>query len=342
MPDPGYYLNPRNWGDMASSFLDQRYNDIMAQNAQTSPRSVAGDVLSTAMNIMPAGPRMAVPRGQGIRAYHVSPYDFDRFSMDNIGAGQGAQSYGHGLYFAENPKVSGGPKSQYWNEFADTGKFPNVGDPATDTAVRMLQTVKGDTASAIARLESLQSRLKDRNPGLDGAIELLKSGKPVGPVSYEVNINAKPEQFLDWDRPLPATSSIRDLVQESARKIINGQNAGYPHPANARTALDALDRGTLTGEGAYRAIAQGNATPAVRAPEFLAPSPQRATDSLRDAGIPGIRYLDQGSRGAEGKGTSNYVLFNDSIIDILKKWGLVGAMGGAASSDPARPPAMVQ
>jgi len=43
----------------------------------------------------------------GIKAYHSSPHDFDRFDLSKIGTGEGAQVYGHGLYFAENPKVSG-------------------------------------------------------------------------------------------------------------------------------------------------------------------------------------------------------------------------------------------
>ena len=36
-----------------------------------------------------------------IKAFHGSPHDFDRFSTENIGTGEGAQAYGHGLYFAE-------------------------------------------------------------------------------------------------------------------------------------------------------------------------------------------------------------------------------------------------
>ena len=39
---------------------------------------------------------------QGIRAYHGSPHDFDKFDLSKIGTGEGAQAYGHGLYFAEN------------------------------------------------------------------------------------------------------------------------------------------------------------------------------------------------------------------------------------------------
>ena len=40
-------------------------------------------------------------------AFHGSPHKFDKFSMENIGTGEGAQAYGHGLYFAEDPSVAG-------------------------------------------------------------------------------------------------------------------------------------------------------------------------------------------------------------------------------------------
>src|SRR4029077_8399539 len=56
--------------------------------------------------------------GSGIKAYHSSPHDFDRFDLSKIGTGEGAQVYGHGLYFAENPAVSG-QGGQYWKQFAN-------------------------------------------------------------------------------------------------------------------------------------------------------------------------------------------------------------------------------
>jgi hypothetical protein len=59
---------------------------------------------------------------QGIRAYHSSPHDFDKFDLAKIGTGEGAQMYGHGLYFAENPAVSG-QGGQYWNQFLR--RFPD-------------------------------------------------------------------------------------------------------------------------------------------------------------------------------------------------------------------------
>ncbi len=43
-----------------------------------------------------------------------------------------------------------------------------------------------------------------------------------------------------------------------------------------------------------------------------------AAEYLRSLGIPGIKYLDAGSRGA-GSGTRNFVLFDDKIPRILKR-----------------------
>ena len=48
------------------------------------------------------------PMAGAIKAYHGTPHEFDRFDMSKIGTGEGAQAYGYGLYFAENPEVSEG------------------------------------------------------------------------------------------------------------------------------------------------------------------------------------------------------------------------------------------
>jgi hypothetical protein len=51
---------------------------------------------------------------------------------------------------------------------------------------------------------------------------------------------------------------------------------------------------------------------------------------LREAGIPGIRYFDQKSR-ATGEGTRNYVVFDPSTVDIIRKFGLAGLIGAGAA-----------
>jgi hypothetical protein len=60
---------------------------------------------------------------------------------------------------------------------------------------------------------------------------------------------------------------------------------------------------------------------------YMSKGPKKATEQLRERGIPGIRYLDAGSRGA-GDGSRNYVVFDDSLIDIIRKYGIAGLMMG--------------
>lgn len=63
--------------------------------------------------------------------------------------------------------------------------------------------------------------------------------------------------------------------------------------------------------------------------------------NAREAGIPGIRYLDQGSRGA-GEGSRNYVVFDDKLIDILRKYGLAGLLASGATMSELRDQAQAQ
>lgn len=42
----------------------------------------------------------------GMTVWHGSPHQFSRFDAGKIGTGEGAQAYGHGLYFAESPEVA--------------------------------------------------------------------------------------------------------------------------------------------------------------------------------------------------------------------------------------------
>ena len=43
-----------------------------------------------------------------LEAFHGSPHKFDNFSMDQIGTGEGAQAYGHGLYFTDTEDIARG------------------------------------------------------------------------------------------------------------------------------------------------------------------------------------------------------------------------------------------
>ena len=229
----------RTEGSWTSGGYSPSRNDFMSKGDLRTPgqdphvRGLTQDstLYSNPDSASPLALLQAGRENKGITAYHGSPHDFDRFSMDKIGTGEGAQAYGHGLYFAEKEGVA----KSYKNALANT------------------------------------------SPGH----------------MYEVRINADPEQFLDWDKPLSQQS---EHVSRAASSI--NPAASPSHESNYASVIN--------GSGFHRSLGDN------------------AAQALRDAGIPGIRYLDQGSRTA-GEGSRNYVVFNDKIIDIVKKYGIAAA-----------------
>lgn len=66
-----------------------------------------GNTALAAIGVVPGvGDVAAKGIRKGIRAYHGSPYDFEKFSLDRVGSGEGAQAQGHGLYFTESQRLA--------------------------------------------------------------------------------------------------------------------------------------------------------------------------------------------------------------------------------------------
>jgi hypothetical protein len=91
--------------------------------------------------------------------------------------------------------------------------------------------------------------------------------------------------------------------------------------------------GDLNGGGAYKLLGRQLGKPGAF-PNVMISQPWAASQALKDAGVPGVRYLDGSSRMA-GDGSHNYVMFDPKIINILRKYALPGAVagGGAAAGD---------
>lgn len=269
----------------------------------------ASGAAMAAMGLIPAARGAAIPAqtalaegAQGIRAYHGSPHSFDRFDINKIGTGEGAQAYGHGLYFAQSEPVA----MSYRDVLSKSG---------TEGAQRRLQRSGGDIDKAIADTAALAERYRVGGANNYAAVaeedlrflqKYKETGKWTPGHMYEVNIRANPEDFLDWDKPL--TEQAKAI--EALRPIIgNVSNPGYGVGPALRDARKYMN---------------------------MADDPRRAEELLSQAGIPGIKYLDQGSRGT-GEGSRNYVVFDDKLIDILRKYGLaglsIGGAGGLATSN---------
>ena len=110
-------------------------------------------------------------------------------------------------------------------------------------------------------------------------------------------------RMLDWDKPL---SQQPEAVRVALKDF------GLPPTATGKDAYNALSQ-----QARDMAIMRGQ-----NAQTTLGASQAGASNDLLGFGIPGIRYLDQGSRGA-GTGTSNYVVFpgNENLLRILERNG---------------------
>lgn len=104
---PGQMLPGLDWSPVAEGFqhgYSQFPGAVMAQRAMDESFGKMYEhlgPLSYGVDFMVPGPDLAA-----IKAFHGSPHRFSRFSMKKIGTGEGAQAFGHGLYFAERPGVA--------------------------------------------------------------------------------------------------------------------------------------------------------------------------------------------------------------------------------------------
>ena len=281
----------------------------LSQEAGAEPNWFGRNVLS---NIPPEAMHAAnflipgkVPRiPNPIKAYHGSPHDFDKFDLSKIGTGEGAQAYGHGLYFAEKEGVARWYRNELAKQQRDARR--NLADDKSEAA-REIPRALWNTVFPDPTMNRAEARqyLKDVTADYRRARDELKTRAPVeNGRMYEVALHATPEQFLDWDKPLTAQSpqvkaALTDLGigpdlyenRSLMRRILNRAPAG-------EDALVALSRQTDT---------------------------DITSQALGRRDVLGTRYLDQGSRGA-GSGTSNFVVWSPEIIEILRKYGLAPAI----------------
>jgi len=275
---------------------------------------------------MAEGALLDVVGGPMATAWHGSPHLFKKFDMSKIGTGEGAQAYGHGLYFAENPKVAkeyantvGQPKSNMSGSYHSVDDFVDSMGASHQSPEEMAKDYAIESAHEAGygygdeEIEAALDFLRETGGNFDysGARDLARQASKELSNLYKVDIpDDQIAKMLDWDAPLsksfvkrePGTSPSRE--QALSRAAVKEGRAGEGYYE------DLID---LYGEGG-------------RVPRNMAQ--QEVSEYLRLQGIPGIKYLDGGSRSG-GKGTSNFVLFDDQIPQILEINGkpLKGILG---------------
>ena len=132
---------------------------------------------------------------------------------------------------------------------------------------------------------------------------------------YEVDLLTDPGRLLDWHAPLTAqpegvAAALRPLIERGT--LYHGMRA------------------PLTGAEAYKVAEAAVGTLETKAMQL--PRVAVVPRLLRDAGIDGVQYFDDGSRIA-GDGTRNFVMFDADRVKILRRYGLLPlATGGTAAA----------
>jgi hypothetical protein len=313
------------------------------------------------------------PLVMGIKAFHGSPHDFDKFDLSKIGTGEGAQAYGHGIYLAQSKDVARGYRDALSDPskgitglaYGKTTYSPDDFSPEAQ-AVRLLATY-GSKAEAV---REAVDRGRDDVADLIRRMRKDRADVSRGGRMYEVDINTTPDRLLDWDKPVSdQPKAVRDALGDSAFEKIPLINGGplsalspeIPPVVRAILNVNLMKTGDIEAaiakseellakatperqrefSDAIRLIRNGNLSfgnlPSREMPESAYRrlkdaygGPEAASGFLRGHGVDGIRYFDQGSRSAKD-GTRNYVIFDDSLINILRKYGILAPLMGAGA-----------
>lgn len=314
--------------------------------------TVAGPGPAEFKGLLGAAKKLLVGGGAGgllnaMTLFHGTPHKFDMFDLSKIGTGEGAQAYGHGLYFAENPGVASSYRSRLSragsaNSLTDEVHLLTVGDeklvkkyPIEDDRdfVNLINDGNKTGASNYAqsridRWTKLKNdptyQFRDYAAEKADAWSRLKPEIDAGRVEnpslghlYEVDIpDETVGKMLDWDAPLSEQP-------ESVRKALEGTPiekwATYwakgkePTGKDIQSVAATLSSESMQTPGLRRAL-QGDFYSGEHTGQA------GASEYLKSLGIPGIRFLDGSSRKA-GEGTRNIVVFDPNDIRQVKRDG---------------------
>lgn len=277
-----------------------------------------GEMLSDYMSRSGLTPELMAFHGTPARFAPEEGAPLGRFRSEKIGSGEGAQAYGYGLYFAESPGVA----KSYQQEL--TAKIPiefngkSYIDSEKDQK-RLFKDLRTWATSnkrdpdvyemagdwLVGQNGDADLALKLATPDLGFGPEHLDAIKELSPLIPKVDTKGSLytvdiqddliAKMIDYDKPLGRQSAE---IQSKLKSVVDAEmGAGVwdqwiKNRPDFRNLKDDLFENKTDAE---------------------------LSDLLRKAGIPGVRYLDQGSRGV-GAGTRNIVVFpgEEDKVKILK------------------------
>lgn len=333
------------------------------EEAGEAAKERGGTTLSSGVNpdplIAAAGDAVAKFRAPtekkpGIIAFHGSGADFDEFKIEKIGTGEGAQAYGYGLYFAEKEDIA-----RFYKEAMEEPKYLELeGKPldsvyTADNEEKFADYVNrnfdpeehDDVYVVLDNLGQGLLSLRDADNMVSGTFrpteknlrQIYQKIKPdlvepeVGEGKmYKVGLEPKPEDMMDYQLPI-AEQNPKFL--KAFKEIYHDRIKSDPQLSELYPTPDSL---TMKDIGLFDKSIVGQAYNTF-AKKLFNGDEAALTQALLEKGVSGIKYRDAGSRGGAKSlkdASFNYVIFDDKMIKILEKYGIVGpvAITGIAAS----------
>jgi len=262
-------------------------------------------------------------------AYHGTPHTFSaepgapfgRFRTSAIGTGEGAQAYGHGLYFAGKKEVA----EHYRQNVKDMkglkeleARLEGMREEIADLRIKSKYFKDKDSVKSKKLLKQADDLTKESRE-----LTLKHNKKFTEPGSlYKVELAPKENEYLLWDKPLSEQpKGVREKIEPIIKKFglnttFRGKgDSGATHPKFWKDieAKGDVIYGELAGK--------------------LGSKP-KSSAALKEAGIPGIKYLDGSSR-SKGEGDYNYVIFDEADVAITEKLFMPASEAGAGKGKVA-------
>ena len=286
-------------------------------------------------------------------AYHGTPYKFDKFTLDNIGAGEGAQAHGWGLYFAENKKVSedyrerlrkGRSRGQLFKVdipendvlIDEQKKFDEQSD-AVKQALRsvyksfskeQLQLVRDEQKVRVRKDETLENKVysleHDKQEILRkrSALKTINAEKPSDSTESRFSNIKRFERGVENLHRLYSDEQIKRLEQdynylEKERSGVEKELASIEQKIEkARQKVEEKrekDRSVIDKSSLNKLLSGMSGDELYNGVSIMTDSPRAASETLNAAGIKGITY----EGGQDGRA---FVVFDDEAINILNTY----------------------
>lgn len=251
---------------------------------------------------------------------HGSPYDFERFSTEKIGTGEGAQAFGWGLYFTNLEdiarKYTKAGEGAIFIDKTPLSKRARFQKLPQDEKIEVEQLLR-DIANGELTRNELFGMAAYRKGYYLTTYNFIRDAKEVkfSPEAtlYKVSLHKgkTPEQYtwLEWDKIIDKSINTKLIEQAKKEGILKEREGKTPVISKVPTGAY-FTNDNISGQDLYE-----NLTVAFG-------SDKEASLFLLRAGIDGIKYPAESiSRGATSDTARgfNYVVFDENAVTIEEK-----------------------